>query len=146
MAVTSVEEGRLVASAYQSRLAMATGAFELAGQAAAQLVARGAGRSAIAGETVPPRDLFNDLVTRWRRETDHISSITKTVMHRDYQTIIGMGPRAVPLILEELRDRGGHWFWALRSITRGNPADGCVQFDAARLAWLEWGRREGYLS
>jgi len=111
-----------------------------------QVTAQVAAPNIIVISIAAPRDTFNELVAKWRRDTDHISSITKTVMHPCYQTIMAMGRPAVPLILEELRDRGGHWFWALRFITQQNPADGCVEFDAARGAWLEWGRRESYIS
>lgn len=67
-------------------------------------------------------------------------------MHPAYQQIIGMGRTAIPYILEELAERGGHWFWALRAITGENPVDGSDQGDVEKmkLAWLQWGVREGY--
>jgi len=84
------------------------------------------------------RSDFGALVKRWKRETALISSITKTAMHESYQEIIGMGPKVLPLIFEELARHGGHWFWALQRITRENPASGCSDFEQARSAWLAW--------
>jgi len=100
---------------------------------------------AIGAELVKLRAQFDALVRQWRQDTDHISSLTKTVMHPSYQSIIGMGRPAVPMILDELKNRGGHWFWALRAITQQNPANGCIEFEAARSAWLEWGKSGGHI-
>lgn len=99
-----------------------------------------------AGESL--REEFNRLVTEWKKATGHESSLTKVVFHRAYQRIIGLGPIAVPLILEEFDKRPDHWGWALFSITGEDP--GIAPEDAGRLAkireaWLQWGRREGHL-
>lgn len=88
---------------------------------------------------------FADLVHRWREETAFLSSSTAQAAHPAYQQIVGMGPDALPLILRELEDRGGHWFWALKAITGVDPVPpgerGRVQ--AMRQAWLHWGREQG---
>jgi hypothetical protein len=60
---------------------------------------------------------FRVLLTNWRKETRHVSSLRKMVMNHNYQAIIGMGKDALPFIFRELRDSGGHWYWALQSIT-----------------------------
>jgi hypothetical protein len=88
---------------------------------------------------------FEELVRGWKRDTEHISVLSKTVMHPDYQKIIGMGKLALPFIFDELQRRGGHWFWALHAITQEDPARDCVGFQEAAHAWLEWGRSHGYL-
>jgi hypothetical protein len=88
---------------------------------------------------------FKLLVNQWRRETGILSSATKLILHRAYQQIIGKGPRAVPYILRELRDRPAPWFWALRAITSEDPAAGVQDFDTAVTAWLAWGRRQGLI-
>ncbi len=64
---------------------------------------------------------FNQLAEQWRRETLALSSSTDIVMHPAYYQIIGMGRSALPWILRELQQRGGHWFLALRAISRQNP-------------------------
>lgn len=76
-----------------------------------------------------------------------LSSTTEVSMHPAYQAIIGMGPSALPFILADLRDNKGQWFWALRAITRQNPAppEACGKMDQLRKAWLDWGRANGFL-
>ena len=61
-------------------------------------------------------------------------------MNFNYQRIIGIGPAALPLIIEELRVRGGRWFWALRAITGIDPTDTADQGNATKMkgAWLRW--------
>lgn len=88
---------------------------------------------------------FTALAEKWKRETRHISSITRTSTHPAYQQIIGMGEPAVPLILQELQENGGHWLWALHAITREDPAQEEGDFDGAVQAWLNWGRSQGYI-
>jgi hypothetical protein len=88
---------------------------------------------------------FRELAGEWTRETAMESSTSTIVMHRAYQRIIGLGPRALPLILRELRDRPAYWFWALAAIAGEDPAAGIERFDEARRAWLTWGEHRGYL-
>jgi hypothetical protein len=89
---------------------------------------------------------FQQLAEEWRRETAIYSSLTKKVLHPSYQRIIGMGPAAIPLILQEMKVRPGHWFWALDAITDGeSPAQGCDDPVEATLAWIQWGETKGYL-
>lgn len=90
---------------------------------------------------VPDADLkeeFAELARRWRGETDMLSSLQRIHMNSAYQQIIGLGPAAVPLIIEELRDRPARWFWALTAITREDPAAQTKTFAEARSAWLDW--------
>jgi hypothetical protein len=65
-----------------------------------------------------------------------------------------MGERAMPLILEDMKARGGDWYLALDAILEGNhldsespvpdDADGNVR--RIKQAWFDWGKRKGYLS
>jgi hypothetical protein len=95
-----------------------------------------------------PRQLesqFRELLAKWRTEIRHVSSLRKIVMNQHYQAIIGMGKDVLPFIFRELRDSGGHWYWALHSITRatvGNPDDTGLRI---REAWLKWGEQHDYL-
>lgn len=88
---------------------------------------------------------FQQLALTWRKETAVFSSVTKKVRHPAYQKIIAMGSTAVPLILRELERKPGHWFWALHTISGEDPVGEEDNFDAAVVAWLEWGKRKGYL-
>ena len=90
-------------------------------------------------------ELFSELAERWRRETIAYSDLQKKVLHPAYQRIIGLGPSAIPLILEELQRRPAHWFWALNALTAEDPAPTGATFTEATEAWLNWGREQGYL-
>lgn len=90
---------------------------------------------------------FAALANDWRRETAVQSSVENIVMHPAYQQIIGMGPGALPLIMQELRKSPEHWFWALWAISGENPVPpehtGKVELMAKD--WLEFGRARGWI-
>lgn len=88
---------------------------------------------------------FHDLAEIVRSECAHLSSIREIALHPAYQQIIGMGPRALPLILRELEHNPGHWFWALRSITQEDPVFPNHQGVASKMTqdWLKWAHRKG---
>ncbi len=65
--------------------------------------------------------IFQQLVNQWQKETRGISSSTEVILHPADQQIIGMGREVVPLLLRELEEKSGRWFWALKSITRQDP-------------------------
>jgi hypothetical protein len=94
-----------------------------------------------------PEQHFRSLAEQWRRETGMFSSVSRMAMHIAYQRIIGMGARAIVPILLDLQQRPDHWFWALNAITGENPVP---QESAGNLremakAWIQWGRRRGYV-
>jgi hypothetical protein len=98
------------------------------------------------------RARFNELVSQWHKEIGYKSSLRRIVFSRAYLTIVLMAVdddrhrRLITrFILEELRDRGGHWFWALYAITRASPARTEDDFQRARDAWIKWGKANGYL-
>ena|SRR6266576_2465133 len=90
---------------------------------------------------------FTERADRWEREAGIHSSPGAAILHNDYQSILGMGKPAIPLILKRLQRSGGNWFWALRHISREeeDPAKDAKDIQAAILAWIEWGRRNHYL-
>jgi type I restriction enzyme M protein len=92
------------------------------------------------------RNDFNSLVRQWEQERPRGADLSDMVIHEAYQRIIGMGSRAIPLLLGELERKPGHWFWALYSITGENPVPEESQgnLQAMADAWLEWGRQRGY--
>lgn len=114
--------------------------------ASAQTSAPGAKRAA----AVAPGRVreFQALVQQWKRETAIAGHLSKIVIHPAYQRIMAMGPQdAIPLILQELSRSPGHWFWALHNLVPAgaDPAHGTTTIGDATRAWLEWGKREGYL-
>ena len=90
---------------------------------------------------------FNDLVEVWRRETGMMSSLEEKFLHPAYLRIIGMGKDAIPLILEEMKQRPGHWFCALKAITGENPMRPEHAGNIKRMTedWLFWGERNGHI-
>ena len=93
-----------------------------------------------AEEQVRVQATFDDLVKKWRRETRHLSTVSKMVLNHNYLRIIGLGDKAVPLLLRELEVRPNHWFTALSAITGENPVGEPSNFEEARHSWLNWGR------
>lgn len=88
---------------------------------------------------------FQRLALQWKRDTEHLSSMTKMILHRSYQQIIGLGSVTLKLILQELQEDPDYWFWALESITGENPVQPDDDFDAAVEAWLSWGKQRGLI-
>jgi hypothetical protein len=94
------------------------------------------------------RERFQRLAAEWKEQSRYLSNTAQMAMLKPYQRIIGMGPPAVPLILEELQRHPDQWFWALEAITEVNPvppeAAGRVREMAQ--SWIEWGRRHNLSS
>lgn len=90
-------------------------------------------------------DRFSELAETWQRETALESFLDRKAMHPAYQRIIGLGPAVVPLILRELAERPGHWFWALNALTGEDHAQGTQTVAEAGRALLAWGRERGLI-
>jgi len=88
---------------------------------------------------------FHSLVKKWRKDTQHFSSVTKMVRHPAYRRIIDMGIDVLPCLFNELNRHPDHWLVALNAITGEDPAAENSTFDEAVQAWLAWGRGKGYL-
>jgi hypothetical protein len=94
----------------------------------------------------PPIRFFN-LKSQWEKETVTLSSVTEIAIHPCYQQIIGMGPSAIPLILNEMAYKPGHWFWALKAITGEDPIspEHRGRIKEMTKSWLQWGKNQDYL-
>jgi hypothetical protein len=94
---------------------------------------------------VDTRKTFEMHARTWQEEAAFLSSITDIALHPSYQRIVGMGPAAVPLIFQNLKNELNHWFWALNAITGENPVpeDDLGNLEAMRQHWLDWGRARG---
>jgi len=90
---------------------------------------------------------FQQLAERWKSESAHLSSLVEMAILPSYQQIIGIGPEAIPLILQELDSDPDWWFWALQSITGTDPVpeDRRGRLPEMTEVWLNWGRENGYL-
>lgn len=89
------------------------------------------------------REIFEPLAERWEAETEFLSMTPQITGHPAYFEIVGLGPPAVPLVLERLQKSTRPWFQALAAMTRENPAAAAKSHSAAARAWLEWGRNRG---
>jgi hypothetical protein len=97
--------------------------------------------------TIALEQRFRDLAAKWKSECLLTSSTEEMAMPPAYQQIIGMGPDAVPILLEKMQREPDHWSWALRAITGENPVKPEHRGKHALIAqdWIEWGKDYGYL-
>lgn len=96
------------------------------------------GRHRPNSEPNPTEKTFSEQVDRWKKETIHLSSISKAISHPSYLRVIGLGKPALPLLIRELQERPDHWFAALEAITGENPVPEHATFDEAVKAWVDW--------
>ena len=92
-------------------------------------------------------DEFQNCATVWKRDTGHLSVAGQIAKHAAYRRIIDMGEPAIPLILDDLREKPNHWFLALSAIA--NEAPEVAESDKGDMraiseAWIQWGRDRGY--
>jgi hypothetical protein len=101
----------------------------------------------LAATPVPLAAAFERLAKEWEDETGMFSRTDQIAMHPAYQRIIGLGPAALPLILEALRRQPKHWFWALAAITGENPVppEDQGRIDKMAAAWIAWGQEQGLI-
>ncbi len=88
---------------------------------------------------------FARLVAEWKVGRGHSSKLKDLAMHPAYQQIIGMGERAVPLLIEEMKQRPDQWDWALRAITGTDPVprESWGKLKDIAAAWIAWGKERG---
>jgi hypothetical protein len=92
---------------------------------------------------------FQGLVSAWHSQRGARASVSQIAMCPAYQSIIGMGQTAVPLILKQLQSEGDdpdQWFWALTAITGAAPEKLEDQGNYVKMAasWFEWAKQSGY--
>ena len=85
---------------------------------------------------------FNDLACKWKKETQHLSSLNEIEQNSNYINILRMGKSVVPLILKELESDPDYWFNALRILTHEDPVKDEDRGNLKKMtsAWIEWGR------
>jgi hypothetical protein len=88
---------------------------------------------------------FASLVKQWNEETFALSSLTKKYNHPAYVRIMAMGKEGISMVLKELQQSGGRWFYALKFMAGENISEGIDNFEDAKAAWLEWGYKNNYL-
>jgi len=93
------------------------------------------------------RKKFIALANHWHEETDYLSSPLDITDNDNYLKIISMGEAVLPLILQDLQERGGNWYRALRILSDEDPVSPEVRGEVPKMkeAWLRWGREKGYI-
>ncbi len=91
---------------------------------------------------------FEKLYVEWMEDTCFLSSTSEIVTNSAYQQIIGLGQRAIPLILEKLEKKQNYWFWALKAISGDDPVppELAGNIKAMSEVWLNWGKLNGYVA
>ena len=89
---------------------------------------------------------FRQLAEQWEDETMYLSNPNQITRHPAHREIVRMGIAVVPLILDRLQERGGHWFSTLRAVTGADPVPPQDRGNVPKMtsAWLSWGERSGY--
>jgi hypothetical protein len=92
--------------------------------------------------------IFDGLAKNWIEETGGYSLTMRRYAHSSYQSILALEPKkdVISLILLELQRRPDRWFEALKALTKTNPAQNAKTFDETVRCWIEWGKRENYIS
>jgi hypothetical protein len=92
-------------------------------------------------------EVFNKLANRWHNEIDYLSSPSRIISNDAYLEIISMGKSVIPFILQDLQERGGDWYPALRILSGTDPVPVNARGDVPRMkeSWLRWGRDIGYI-
>lgn len=95
----------------------------------------------IANRTVQRK--FEHLRDNWYMERGVSSSLSRITSCPSYLRIMGMGEKALPMILAQLRREGDdpdHWFTALEAITGEDPVTQDMYGSTVKMAmaWLEW--------
>lgn len=84
------------------------------------------------------RRKFYNYYNSWMEQTQFLSSVSDIIRHQDFQSIIAMGQRAVPYIIEEIKIKPSTLVWALNIIFQRKITDNpkATIDDACRL-WVK---------
>ena len=91
--------------------------------------------------------VFKKLADSWHEDTDYLSSPYLITSNEAYLKIISMGIIVIPFILQDLQERGGDWYVALRILSDQDPVPREAQGDVPSMkeSWLRWGSDNGYI-
>lgn len=86
------------------------------------------------------QDGFDELAAKWKRDTNGVSSMSRTLSNESYQKILTYGWQAVPFIIADLKKEAAPWFSALRLITGqcGIGVNHRGQFRKIADEWIQW--------
>jgi len=95
-------------------------------------------------ESQAEMDMFAGFKNQWAQDT---YNTYPEVEHPAFRGIVTMGEIAVPLILEELKEKPSWLYFALEEITGENPVEetGEDSLEDISSRWLWWGEQRGYI-
>lgn len=87
---------------------------------------------------------FHLRLQQWRSETAFDSNLDAIVSHASFRDIVGLGQRAVPLIIDELSIRPSLLVYALEDIVGEQPYAPNTQGNIRAMTdyWLLWADRD----
>lgn len=105
------------------------------------------GEESIDSDAADFEEQFVELANRWHDDTDSLSSPSRITGNDSYMKIISLGKKVIPFILQDLKQRGGDWYRALRILSGDNPVSEEARGDVQKMteSWLNWGRERGYI-
>lgn len=66
------------------------------------------------------KDKFISLLNAWESKTELFSSVAKIISDNNFQRIVSMGEKAIPLIIDEIEKKPSTLVWALNLITNSS--------------------------
>lgn len=93
-------------------------------------------------ENIDVKAELKSLVRRMDERLGPASRLTERLFCAEYAAVIGLGPKVVPLLIKDLQRSLQPWFWALKAITREDPARHINpgDFHGIAAAWIAWGK------
>jgi hypothetical protein len=91
------------------------------------------------------RAIFKALADEWEAETRVESSLSRIFANEKYLQIVGLGPDALPYLLDRFRHEPERWLGALKAVTRADPAPLEHSREGVVAAWEDWARSHSLL-
>jgi hypothetical protein len=93
------------------------------------------------------KEYFESLKFLWLEETKYSSNISITINHPAHLTILQLGERVLPLIIEDLENYNNHWFITLSKITGVNPIlpEHAGDVESMRGDWINWAKENNII-
>lgn len=93
------------------------------------------------------KEYFESLKFLWLEETKYSSNIFLTTNHPAHLTILQLGERVLPLIIEDLQNYNNHWFITLNKITGVNPVppEHAGDVESMRGDWINWAKENNII-
>lgn len=82
---------------------------------------------------------------KWMKQIAFTSNIHSIVENVNFQRIVALGNDAIPVILEQLREKPSVLVWAMNLITGVKISNTNLTINEASNAWVKWGISRGII-